>query len=71
MFFELCRIVKEKKPKVVFLENVKHLVHHDKGRTLRVILETLSKLGYCVSWKVLNGVNFGVPQNRERIIIVG
>ena len=71
MFFELCRIVKEKKPTVVFLENVKHLVHHDHGRTLRVILETLEKLGYCVSWKVLNSVNFGVPQNRERIIIVG
>lgn len=71
LFFEICRIIDEKKPKVVFLENVKHLVHHDHGHTLEVILNKLDVLGYKVSWKVLNGADFGVPQNRERIIIVG
>ena len=71
LFFEICRIIDEKKPKVVFLENVKHLVHHEHGRTLKVILRKLEDLGYKVSWKVLNGSDFGVPQNRERIIIVG
>lgn len=70
LFFEICRIIRERKPKVVFLENVKHLVHHDSGNTLQVILSQLEKLGYCVEWKVLNASDFGVPQNRERIIIV-
>ena len=55
---------------MVFLENVKHLVHHDSGITLKVILHKLEGLGYNVEWKVLNASNFGVPQNRERIIIV-
>lgn len=71
LFFEICRIIKEKKPKVIFLENVKHLVHHNQGHTLEVILNKLEDLGYKVSWKVLNGSDFGVPQNRERIIIIG
>lgn len=71
LFFEICRIIKEKKPKVVFLENVKHLVHHDHGNTLNVIIDKLSDLGYIVKWRILNGSDFGVPQNRERIIIVG
>ncbi len=71
LFFEICRIIKVKKPTVVFLENVKHLVHHNKGQTLKIIIEKLSELGYHVSWKVLNGSDFGVPQNRERIIIIG
>lgn len=71
LFFEVCRIIAAKKPKVVFLENVKHLVHHDHGRTLEVILRKLSEFGYKVAWKVMNGSDFGVPQNRERIIIVG
>lgn len=70
LFFEICRIIKEKNPQVVFLENVKHLVHHDSGNTLQVILSQLEELGYQVEWKVLNASNFGVPQNRERIIIV-
>ncbi len=70
LFFDICRIIKEKKPKIVFLENVKHLKHHNKGETLSLIVETLEDLGYCVSWKVLNASDFGVPQNRERIIIV-
>lgn len=71
LFFEICRIIEEKKPTVVFLENVKHLVHHDGGNTLGVIIAKLEELGYSVSWKVMNGADFGVPQNRERIIIIG
>lgn len=71
LFFEICRILEEKQPSVVFLENVKHLVHHDDGKTLATIIEKLEDLEYFISWKVLNSVNFGVPQNRERIIIVG
>lgn len=71
LFFEICRIINEKKPAVVFLENVKHLVHHNQGKTLETILDKLEKLGYIVSWRVLNGADFGVPQNRERIIIIG
>ena len=71
LFFEICRIINEKKPAVVFLENVKHLVHHDKGQTLRTIIDKLNELGYEVSWKVLNGADFGIAQNRERIIIIG
>ena len=70
LFFDICRIINSKLPKVVFLENVKHLIHHNKGNTLKTILEKLEELGYIVSWKVLNGADFGVPQNRERIIIV-
>ena len=70
LFFELCRIIESKKPYIVFLENVKHLVHHDNKRTLRVILETLWELGYKPEWKLLNAVDYGVPQNRERIIII-
>lgn len=71
MFFEVCRILEAKKPEAVLLENVKHLVHHDKGRTLSVILSELQRLGYHAKWQVLNAVDFGVPQSRERIIIVG
>lgn len=70
LFFEICRIINEKKPSVVFLENVKHLVYHDHGKTLQVILEKLEEMGYVVSWQILNGADFGVPQNRERIIII-
>ena len=71
LFFEICRILNEKKPSVVFLENVKHLIHHDGGRTLQTIIDKLTNLGYFVSWKILNGADFGLPQNRERIIIIG
>ncbi|MDR0918089.1 MAG: DNA (cytosine-5-)-methyltransferase [Oscillospiraceae bacterium] len=70
LFFEICRFIEAKQPKIVFLENVKHLVHHDKGRTLTVILNKLNELGYKTEWKVLNALDYGVPQNRERIIIV-
>ena len=70
LFFELCRVILEKHPPVVFLENVRHLVHHDHGQTLGVILRELENMGYTVSWKVLNGADFGVPQNRERIFCI-
>lgn len=70
LFFEICRIVQEKKPRIIFLENVKHLKNHDHGNTLKVIISELERLGYKVKWKILNASNFGVAQNRERIIIV-
>lgn len=69
LFFHICEIINEKQPKVVLLENVKHLIHHDGGNTLTVILNSLEELGYHVNFKLLNAKNFGVPQNRERIII--
>lgn len=71
LFFDIERILKEKKPKTVILENVKHFKNHDKGNTLRVVLNSLEELGYTTNWKVLNAKDFGVPQNRERTIIVG
>jgi DNA (cytosine-5)-methyltransferase 1 len=71
MFFEVERILKYHKPKAILLENVKQLTTHDRGRTLRVILEHLDELGYHVKYKVLNALDFGVPQKRERTIIVG
>lgn len=72
LFFELLRIIKAKKPSVVFLENVKNLVSHNEGNTFRVILEALKDAGYHVKYQVLNGTTHGnVPQNRERIYIVG
>ena len=71
LFFDICRILKEKKPKVFVLENVQNLEKHDKGNTLYVMINSLNQLGYAVSYEVLNAKNFGVPQNRERIVIVG
>ncbi|MGE5660333.1 MAG: DNA cytosine methyltransferase [Actinomycetota bacterium] len=71
LFFEICRIIKTKQPKIVILENVKHLLHHDKGNTLNVILASLRELGYSVDYKILNAKDFGVPQHRERIFIIG
>lgn len=71
LFFELMRIVKDKKPEIVFLENVKNLVGHDNGNTFKVILEELTKAGYHSKYKVLNAMEYGnTPQNRERIYIV-
>jgi DNA (cytosine-5)-methyltransferase 1 len=70
LFFEMARIAKAKKPKVILAENVKGLVGHDKGRTLNVIIQTLCDIGYTVDFNVLNSKYFGVPQNRERIFIV-
>lgn len=71
MFFEVARILKHHHPRAILLENVKQLVSHNKGQTFKTILETLSELGYFVKWKVLNALDFGLPQKRERVIIVG
>lgn len=71
LIYHVFQLIETHQPRVVLLENVKHLVHHDKGRTLQTILLHLSELGYEVSWKLLNASDFGVPQNRERIIIIG
>lgn len=70
LFFNIMEIIKAKQPRVVFLENVKHLIHHDTGNTLRVILEELENAGYKASWRVLNAKDYGLAQNRERLIIV-
>lgn len=70
LFFDVCRILKEKRPKAFMLENVKNLCSHDKGRTFQVIKESLDELNYEVFHAVLDGQNY-VPQHRERIIIVG
>ena len=71
LFFEIARAAKEIQPPLLFLENVKGLLSHDKGRTFRTILSTLDELGYDAEWQVLNSKNFGVPQNRERVFIIG
>lgn len=71
LFFDIARILKEKHPRLLFLENVKGLLSHDGGRTFKVILSTLTELGYDLQWQVLNSKNFGVPQNRERVFIIG
>ena len=71
LFFDIARILKEKKPRNFILENVKGLLSHDSGNTFKTIITTLAELGYCVEWQVLNAKNFGVPQNRERVFIVG
>lgn len=71
LFFQLARIFKVKKPKIIFLENVKNLVSHDNGKTFRTILEILESEGYYVKYQVLNTMDYGnIPQNRERIYIV-
>lgn len=72
LFFELLRMINNKHPRVVFIENVKNLVSHDHGNTFKVIREALAENGYYIKWKVLNGKDYGnVPQNRERIYVVG
>lgn len=71
LFFEIERILHDRRPKAFLLENVKQLVSHDKGRTFKVILTKLERLGYSVHAKILNGLHFGVPQKRERVIVVG
>lgn len=71
LFFELIRIIKEKKPKIIFLENVKNLISHDNGNTFRTIVNQLERAGYFVKSDVLNACEYGnTPQNRERIYIV-
>lgn len=71
LFFDIARIVDYHKPKVLFLENVKNLLQHESGSTIKTILKTLKDLGYKVHFKVLNASNYGLPQNRERIYIIG
>lgn len=71
LFFEIARFASILKPKYLLLENVKGLLNHDKGNTFETILSALDELGYDVEWQVLNSKNFGVPQNRERVFIIG
>lgn len=71
LFFEIARAAKQIQPRFLFLENVKGLLNHDKGRTFTTILTTLDELGYNVEWQVLNSKNFGGLQNRERVFIIG
>jgi DNA (cytosine-5)-methyltransferase 1 len=71
LIYHVFKIIEKREPEVVLLENVKHLLYHDKKRTLATIIQHLEELGYKVSKKVLNASDFGVPQNRERIIIIG
>lgn len=70
LFFDVARIVKAKKPKIVFMENVKNFATHDDGKTLAVVKATMEELGYAFNFKVLNAVDYGIPQKRERIYIV-
>lgn len=71
LFFYIANILKEKKPKAFILENVKQLVGHNQGQTLKIIIKTLTDLGYHVQYTVLNALDYGLPQKRERVIIVG
>lgn len=71
LFFEIARIIRDKRPLYFLLENVPGLLSHDKGQTFETILSTFSELGYYVEWKVLNSKDFGVPQARKRVYIVG
>ncbi len=71
LFFDVARILKEKKPKYILLENVKNLISHDKTETIRTILWTLNEIGYTVDFTVLNSSEAGVPQNRDRTYICG
>ena len=71
LFFQIARALRQKQPRLFLLENVKGLLSHDKGNTFLTILTTLDELGYDCQWQVLNSKNFGVPQNRERVFIIG
>ena len=71
LFFEIARFASILRPRYLFLENVKGLLNHDGGATFETIISTLDELGYNVEWQVLNSKNFGVPQNRERVFIIG
>lgn len=70
LFFHICKILAAKQPNFAVLENVKYLTYHDGGRTLKIILESLEDLGYYVNYSLLNSKDFGVPQNRERLVII-
>lgn len=71
LFFDIARIVAHKRPRYLLLENVKGLLTHDSGKTFQTILRVLTDLGYRVQWQLLNSKDFGVPQNRERVYIIG
>lgn len=71
LFFEVMRLAKERHPEYLFAENVAGLLNHDGGGTFEVIIRTMAELGYGVEWQVCNSKNFGVPQNRERVFIIG
>jgi len=71
LFFEIARLAKILKPRYLLLENVKGLLNHARGDTFFTILNTLGELGYWVEWQLLNSKDFGVPQNRERVFIIG
>lgn len=71
LFYEIASIAKSRKPEILFLENVKGLLNHESGKTFEAILSTLDELGYDAEWELLNSRNFGVPQNRERVFIIG
>lgn len=70
LFFDVARIVKEKRPKIVFMENVKNFATHDNGKTLKTVQTIMEELGYSFNQKVLNSVDYGIPQKRERIYMV-
>jgi DNA (cytosine-5)-methyltransferase 1 len=71
LFFDVARIIEEKNPRGFILENVKQLAGHNNGKTIKRIVQVLSDMGYNTDWRVLNALNFGVPQKRERVLIVG
>ena len=71
LFFEVMRLAKERHPRILFAENVSGLINHDGGTTFETIITSMEELGYGVEWQVLNSRHFGVPQNRERIFIIG
>lgn len=71
IFFEICRFIKIIRPRYFVCENVKGLLSHENGRTFGIILSTLAELGYSVEWQILNSKDYGVPQNRERVFLVG
>jgi DNA (cytosine-5)-methyltransferase 1 len=71
MFFVLADIIREKNPKAIFLENVRHLLRHDDGQTFKIILNVLEKLDYNISHKIVRASDFGLPQHRPRVYIVG
>lgn len=71
LFFDLARILRAKRPRLFVFENVKGLILHDGGRTFKTIIATITELGYDCQWQVLNSTDSGVPQNRDRVIIIG
>jgi len=71
LFFEIARVLRDKRPRYLLLENVKGLLSSNEGKTFQTILGVLTEIGYQLEWQVLNSKNFGVPQNRERVFIVG